>query len=158
MQSYLKDRFGERAANVLSVLKLWEAFGKVYNAACAPWDSDTEEYRGTRALAFVRAADLPIQKAVEFFTCAIESRGGQLKKFERKTVSWRPLSAASVVCNHIDSRTGLPVRRTQPYKSSQMEQMMERIIAIGKKRLMILAVSFQGQRPCDSSSSCASAS
>eukprot|EP00965_Chrysotila_dentata_P216841 6189603-Pleurochrysis_carterae.AAC.1 len=56
-------------------------------------------------------------------------RGAQLKNFGRKTVSWRPLSAASVVYNHIDSRTGLPVRRTQSYKSSPMEQMMKRIVA-----------------------------
>eukprot|EP00965_Chrysotila_dentata_P190245 6173754-Pleurochrysis_carterae.AAC.1 len=55
MHSLLKDSFGERAANVLSVLKLWESFGKVYNAACAAWESDATEYRAKRALAFLRA-------------------------------------------------------------------------------------------------------
>eukprot|EP00965_Chrysotila_dentata_P021798 722017-Pleurochrysis_carterae.AAC.1 len=47
MRSFLKDRFGERAANVLSVLKLWEAFGKVYAAACAAWEDDSKEYRAS---------------------------------------------------------------------------------------------------------------
>eukprot|EP00965_Chrysotila_dentata_P013342 441399-Pleurochrysis_carterae.AAC.2 len=42
---------------------------------------------------------------VLFSTCAVKSRGAQLKKFERKTVSWRPLSATSVVYNHVDGRT-----------------------------------------------------
>eukprot|EP00965_Chrysotila_dentata_P160336 5294182-Pleurochrysis_carterae.AAC.2 len=65
----------------------------------------------------------------KFSTCAIESRGGQLKKYRRKTVSWWPLSATFVVYNHVDRRTGLPVRRTQSYSSSPMEQMLKRIVA-----------------------------
>eukprot|EP00965_Chrysotila_dentata_P222895 6193250-Pleurochrysis_carterae.AAC.1 len=41
MREFLKERFGNKAANVLNVLKLWEAFGKVYAAACDPWFDDT---------------------------------------------------------------------------------------------------------------------
>eukprot|EP00965_Chrysotila_dentata_P165922 5478224-Pleurochrysis_carterae.AAC.1 len=43
MRSFLKQHFGERAANVLNVLVLrpWEAFGKVYAAACSAWECDT---------------------------------------------------------------------------------------------------------------------
>eukprot|EP00965_Chrysotila_dentata_P216842 6189603-Pleurochrysis_carterae.AAC.2 len=55
MHSLLKDSFGERAADVLSVLKLWESFGKLYSAACAAWENDTTEYRAKRAVAFLRA-------------------------------------------------------------------------------------------------------
>eukprot|EP00965_Chrysotila_dentata_P019932 660134-Pleurochrysis_carterae.AAC.1 len=55
MHFFLKDRFGERAANILSVLQLWEAFRKVYNAACAAWEPDTKKYRAKRALVFLRA-------------------------------------------------------------------------------------------------------
>eukprot|EP00965_Chrysotila_dentata_P219920 6191438-Pleurochrysis_carterae.AAC.1 len=35
MQTFLKQQFGERAANVLSVLRLWEAFGKLCAVAMA---------------------------------------------------------------------------------------------------------------------------
>eukprot|EP00965_Chrysotila_dentata_P041386 1372747-Pleurochrysis_carterae.AAC.1 len=58
-----------------------------------------------RALRFAgQGIELP-PPPVLFSKCAIESRGAQLKKFGRKTVSWRPLSAASVVYNHVDGRT-----------------------------------------------------
>eukprot|EP00965_Chrysotila_dentata_P063830 2115339-Pleurochrysis_carterae.AAC.1 len=115
MHTFLKQRFGERAANVLSILRLWEAFGRVYSAACSPWEMDTADYRAKRALTFLRAAIelsialnkvsnyrhqswyvhylvwiIPQQIFVygnlwKFSTCAIESRGAQLKKFGRKT-------------------------------------------------------------------------
>eukprot|EP00965_Chrysotila_dentata_P043588 1449432-Pleurochrysis_carterae.AAC.1 len=55
MHTFLKQMFGERAANVLSVLKLWKAFGKVCSAACASWEYDSAKYRAKRALAFLRA-------------------------------------------------------------------------------------------------------
>eukprot|EP00965_Chrysotila_dentata_P146592 4840449-Pleurochrysis_carterae.AAC.1 len=64
-----------------------------------------------------------------FSTVAIESRGAKLKKFGRRTVSWRPLAAASAVYSYIDRQTGLPVRRFQSYRSSPMEQMMKQIVA-----------------------------
>eukprot|EP00965_Chrysotila_dentata_P093183 3077869-Pleurochrysis_carterae.AAC.1 len=55
MRDSLKMRFGNRAANVLSVLKLWEAFGKVYSAACDLWSDDITAYRAVRALQFLRS-------------------------------------------------------------------------------------------------------
>eukprot|EP00965_Chrysotila_dentata_P210850 6186138-Pleurochrysis_carterae.AAC.1 len=55
--------------------------------------------------------------------------GCPTQKFGRNTVCWRPLSATDVVYNYVDGRTGLPVRRSQSYKSSPMEQMMKRIVA-----------------------------
>eukprot|EP00965_Chrysotila_dentata_P067106 2221195-Pleurochrysis_carterae.AAC.2 len=65
----------------------------------------------------------------KFSTCAIESRGAQLKKFGRKTVCWKQLSASAVVYNYVDERTGRPMHRTQQYKSSPMEQMLKRMVA-----------------------------
>eukprot|EP00965_Chrysotila_dentata_P192213 6175047-Pleurochrysis_carterae.AAC.1 len=86
--------------------------------------------------AFRRAVPGGFRRGIEFSSALNkvsnyrhQSWGAQLKKFGRKTVRWRPLSAASVVYNHVDSRTGLSVRRTQSYNSSPMEQMMKRIVA-----------------------------
>eukprot|EP00965_Chrysotila_dentata_P084561 2791303-Pleurochrysis_carterae.AAC.1 len=104
MLSFLKARFGERAANVLSVPKLWKAVGKVYNAACSAWEADTIEYREARALlnrVFNRVEQglklpSPImiipQQIVQYgnllkhLTCATESRGALLTKFGRQAV------------------------------------------------------------------------
>eukprot|EP00965_Chrysotila_dentata_P250809 6209659-Pleurochrysis_carterae.AAC.1 len=61
MQSFLKQHFGNRAANALSVLRLWEAFGHVYAAVCDPWtEDDTTEYRALRALRFLRAGSASV--------------------------------------------------------------------------------------------------
>eukprot|EP00965_Chrysotila_dentata_P055549 1842847-Pleurochrysis_carterae.AAC.2 len=58
IRTYLHSRYGNKAANVLSVLKLWEAYGKVYMAWCDPWtDEDNQEYRAKRALRFLRAGE-----------------------------------------------------------------------------------------------------
>eukprot|EP00965_Chrysotila_dentata_P030756 1024443-Pleurochrysis_carterae.AAC.2 len=63
MRSYLKERYGNLVANVLSVLRLWEAFGKVYSAAaCDPWTDDTVEYRAERALRFLRAGEASVHE------------------------------------------------------------------------------------------------
>eukprot|EP00965_Chrysotila_dentata_P128839 4259937-Pleurochrysis_carterae.AAC.1 len=55
MRGFLTERFGNRAANVLSVLKLWEAYGRLYNAWCDLWPVDTPAYRAERAMKFIRA-------------------------------------------------------------------------------------------------------
>ena len=47
----------------------------------------------------------------------------------RKCISWRPIQVGNAIYNYIDRRTGQAVRRSQPYKSWPMLQMMERIVA-----------------------------
>eukprot|EP00965_Chrysotila_dentata_P223464 6193584-Pleurochrysis_carterae.AAC.5 len=60
---YKESRCAERATKVLSVLQLWESFGKVYSAACSAWEADTVEYRAARALQFLHAGALPLPTA-----------------------------------------------------------------------------------------------
>eukprot|EP00965_Chrysotila_dentata_P105099 3471710-Pleurochrysis_carterae.AAC.2 len=62
-----------------------------------------------------------------FSTCAIESRGARLKRVGRRVVYWRPLRALATLYNYVDRRTQKPVRRSQAYSSSPMEQMLMRI-------------------------------
>eukprot|EP00965_Chrysotila_dentata_P205849 6183196-Pleurochrysis_carterae.AAC.3 len=45
------------------------------------------------------------------------------------TVSWRLLAATRAVYSYVDRKTGMPVRRSQSYGSSPMEQIMERVVA-----------------------------
>ena len=56
LTDYLKSRYGNRAANVLDVMKLWECYGEVFSAWRAEWTEDSPEYRAKRALAFLRAS------------------------------------------------------------------------------------------------------
>eukprot|EP00965_Chrysotila_dentata_P119333 3944958-Pleurochrysis_carterae.AAC.2 len=53
--SFLTNRYGNKAANVLSILRLWEVFGQLYSAWRQEWESDTPAYRALRALRFLRA-------------------------------------------------------------------------------------------------------
>ena len=56
LTDYLKARYGNRAANVLDVMKLWECYGDVFSAWRDEWTEDSPEYRATRALRFLRAS------------------------------------------------------------------------------------------------------
>ena len=56
LTAFLKKRYGNRAANVLDVMKLWECFGDVFSAWREEWPEDTQEYRAKRALRFLRAS------------------------------------------------------------------------------------------------------
>ena len=53
---FLKKRYGNRAANVLDVMKLWECYGDVFSAWREEWTEDTPAYRAKRALRFLRAS------------------------------------------------------------------------------------------------------
>ena len=53
---FLRKRYGNRAANVLDVMKLWEAYGDVFSAWREEWQENTPEYRAKRALRFLRAS------------------------------------------------------------------------------------------------------
>ena len=56
LRAYLNQRFGNFAPNVIAILHLWEAYGKVFSAWRDEWTEDTQEYRAKRALQFLRAA------------------------------------------------------------------------------------------------------
>eukprot|EP00965_Chrysotila_dentata_P257084 6212763-Pleurochrysis_carterae.AAC.3 len=150
LRSYLRKKYGNFAANVLKVLLLWEAAGKLFAAWREDWTSDLQDYRAEQSMRFLRAAiefsfaprimsqtigisHVPQQLFMygntwRFSTCAIESRGARLKRIGKRVICWRPISSAmGTVYNCIDRRTQLPVRKTRSYASSPMEQMMIRI-------------------------------
>eukprot|EP00965_Chrysotila_dentata_P158591 5238536-Pleurochrysis_carterae.AAC.1 len=45
VREYLTSHFGNTAPNVLDILKLWEAFGQVFDAWRDEWESETPDYR-----------------------------------------------------------------------------------------------------------------
>ena len=56
LTDFLKKRYGNRAANVLDVMKLWECYGEIFSAWREEWEEETEAYRAKRALRFLRAS------------------------------------------------------------------------------------------------------
>ena len=56
LTALLKTRYGNRAANVLDVMKLWECYGEIFFAWREEWEEETETYRAKRALRFLRAS------------------------------------------------------------------------------------------------------
>ena len=65
-----------------------------------------------------------------FSTAAIESRNARLKRMGITCISWRPYQEGKSVYHYIDYRTGKEVQREQEYKSSPMEQMPSKILAL----------------------------
>ena len=65
-----------------------------------------------------------------FCTAAIESRNARLKRIGRTCISWRPFQEGKTIYHYIDHRTGEEITREQGYKSSPMEQMLSKMIAL----------------------------
>ena len=56
LRQYLERRFGNFAPTVVSIVHLWEAYGKLFAAWRDEWTDASQEYRASRALRFLRAA------------------------------------------------------------------------------------------------------
>ena len=65
-----------------------------------------------------------------FSTAAVESRNARLKRMGITCISWRPYQDGKSVYHYIDYRTGKEVQCEQEYKSSPMEQMLSKILAL----------------------------
>ena len=124
LTAFLRKRYGNRAANVLDVMRLWECYGELFSAWREEWAEDTKEYRAKRALRFLRGG-IEFNKALNkvsnykhqswyvhylvwviprqiyelgdtwrYSTCAIESR-----------MPLHPTTPAQCTCTLADART-----------------------------------------------------
>eukprot|EP00965_Chrysotila_dentata_P150351 4966206-Pleurochrysis_carterae.AAC.1 len=70
---YLVERYGNKAENAAANLRLWEAFGRVFEAWRNDWDCDTTENRAHHALKMARAG-AAFRICIPSIACTIASR------------------------------------------------------------------------------------
>ena len=146
--AYIRQRHSNNASRVLWVLRLWEAYGRLYSAWRDKWTSRSREYRRTRCLRFARAARdfAEALKSVsnsnhkswyvhlvvwivwrqmmeccdtwQLSTVAIETRGARIKRYGRTLVSWRPLCQGFTVYKYINRATGQLREGLRTYSST----------------------------------------
>ena len=157
VEAYIKQRYGSKHGEVLTRLWLWEAYDEVYRAWRDEWTSDTQEYRGERALRMLRAG-INFVKALNvvslnqhqswyvhyliyivprqlykygntwrFSTAPIESRGARIKRIARRVVSWRARAVGTTAYDYIRRSDGVRVQRAQRYDSSPCHQMLQKV-------------------------------
>ena len=59
LASSLREKYGNHAGEVASILRLWEAYDELFYAWKEEWSDDTDEYRAKRALRLLRAGMQP---------------------------------------------------------------------------------------------------